>query len=68
MSAGNINAVVLRDSKAAVFLKAAKRTHEILLAVSFISSFTFILCKKKLLMGKGGNVNEFHPYLLMQVT
>lgn len=68
MSAGSINAVVLRDSKAAVFLKAAKRTHEILLVMSFISSFTFILCKKKLLTGKGGNVSEFYPYLIMQVT
>lgn len=49
--------MVLRDSKAAVFLKAATRTGELLLVMSFISSFTFVLCKKKLLMGKGGNIN-----------
>lgn len=60
--------MVLRDSKAAVFLKAAKSTHEISLVMSFISSFTFILCKKKLLMGRGENVNEFYPYLAMQIT
>lgn len=60
--------MVLRDRKAAVFLKATKRSHEILLVIYFISSFTFILCKKRLLIWKGGNVNEFYPYFLMQVT
>jgi len=61
MSAGSMNTVVLRDSKA-VFLKATKRTHEILLVRSFLSNFTFILCEKKLLMGKEGNANEFYPF------